>query len=163
MSGLQLQNRLAAEGALLPLVFVMAGSDVPTAVEFMRRGAVHVLEKPFRSIELSAAIHEAIDLDRDRRRAKNLRTRIRIHINALTRKERQVLELVAAGKSAKAIATRLELSLRAVELRRDSLMKKLEVDSPLELIRFAVIARREIGLGSDLVRSRAVTKKVECL
>ena len=41
-------------------------------------------------------------------------------------------------------------------------MKKLEVDSPLELIRFAVIARREVGLGSDLVRSRAVTK-VQCL
>ncbi len=92
-----------------------------------------------------------------------MQTRIRIHVNALMRKERQVLELIAAGKSAKAIATRLALSLRAVELRRDSLMKKLDVDSPLELIRFAVIARREIGLGSDLVRSRAVTKKVQCL
>jgi FixJ family two-component response regulator len=164
MSGLQLQHRLAASGAALPLVFVTAGPDVSTAVEFMRGGAVHVLEKPFRSIELSEAIHEAIALDRDRRRAKNRQTRIRNRTDVLTRKERQVLELIAAGKSAKAIAGELELSVRAVELRRNSLMKKLEVDSPLELMRFAVIARREIGLGSDLVLSRAVTvtEKVGC-
>lgn len=161
MSGLQLQRRLAASGAALPLIFLTARPDVSTAVEFMRGGAVHVLEKPVRSIELSEAIHEAIVLDRDRHRAKDQKASIRNLTDALTRKERKVLELIAAGKSPKAIAAELELSVRAVEMRRGSLMKKLEVDSPLELMRFSVIARREIGLGSDLVHSRVVTPPVD--
>jgi two-component system, LuxR family, response regulator FixJ len=157
MSGLQLQHRLVAAGAVLPLIFVTANPDVSTAVEFMRGGAVHVLEKPVRSLELLEAIQEAIALDRERRVAKNARTRIKNLTDGLSRKERQVLELIAAGRSVKAIAAELELSVRAVELRRNSLMKKLEVNSSLELMRFSVIAHREINLGSELVPSRAET------
>jgi two-component system, LuxR family, response regulator FixJ len=146
MSGLQLQHRLAASGTILPLVFVTACSDVSTAVEFMRGGAVHVLEKPVRSIELLEAIQEAIALDRGRRVAKNNQTRFKNLTDALTRNERQVLELIAAGQSVKAIAAELELCVRAVELRRKSLMQKLEVGSSLELMRFSVIAQRKLGL-----------------
>jgi two-component system, LuxR family, response regulator FixJ len=146
MSGLQLQHRLAASGAVLPLVFVTASPDVSTAVEIMRGGAVHVLEKPIRSIELLEAIQEAIALDRSRRLAKNHQTRLKNLTDALTRNERQVLELIAAGRSVKAIAAELELCVRAVELRRKSLMKKLEVESSLELMRFSVIAQRKLGL-----------------
>jgi FixJ family two-component response regulator len=146
MSGLQLQHRLAASGAVLPLVFVTARSDVSTAVEFMRGGAVHVLEKPVRSIELLEAIHEAIALDRGRRLAKSHQTRLKNLTDALNRNERQLLELIAAGRTVKAIAADLELCVRAVELRRKSLMKKLEVESSLELMRFSVIAHRELGL-----------------
>jgi two-component system response regulator FixJ len=147
MSGLQLQHRLAASGAVLPLVLVTARTDVSTAVEFMRGGAVHVLVKPVRSIELLEAIHEAIALDRGRRLAKNHQTRLKNLTDALNRNERQLLELIAAGRTVKAIAADLELCVRAVELRRKSLMKKLEVESSLELMRFSVIAHRELGLG----------------
>jgi FixJ family two-component response regulator len=164
MSGLQLQHRLSASGAVLPLIFVTASLDVSTAVEFMRGGAVHVLEKPVRSFELWEAIQEAIDLDRERRGAKNVQLKIRNLTDTLTRKERQVLELIAAGRSSKEIAGELEICVRAVELRRNSLMKKLELDSSLELMRFSVMAHREIGLGSDLVASRAVAyaEKAKC-
>jgi FixJ family two-component response regulator len=105
-----------------------------------------VLEKPVRSIELLEAIQEAIALDRSRRLAKNHQTRLKNLTDALTRNERQVLALIAAGRSVKAIAADLELCVRAVELRRKSLMKKLEVESSLELMRFSVIAYRELGL-----------------
>ena len=164
MSGLQLQHRLSASGAVLPLIFVTANPDVSTAVEFMRGGAVHVLEKPVRSLELFEAIQEAIVLDRERRSVKNVQTRIRNLTETLTRKERQVLELIAAGKPSKEIAGELEICVRAVELRRNSLMKKLEVDSSLELMRFSVLAHREIGLGSDLVASRdvAYAERAKC-
>jgi two-component system, LuxR family, response regulator FixJ len=155
MSGLQLQHRLAASGAALPLIFVTARPDISTAVEFMRGGAVHVLEKPVRTAELLEAIQEAIALDRGRRHAKNNQKRLKDLTDALTRKERQVLELIAAGKSVKAIAAALELSVRAVELRRKSLMKKLEVRSTLELMRFSVLANRELGAGSDAIPTRA--------
>lgn len=155
MSGLQLQHRLAASGAALPLIFVTARPDVSTAVECMRGGAVHVLEKPVRTAELLDAIQEAIALDRGRRLVMNNQTRLKNLTDALTRKESQVLELIAAGQSVKAIAAALELSVRAVELRRKSLMKKLEVRSTLELMRFSVLTNRELGAGSDVIPTRA--------
>ena len=145
MSGLQLQNRLSASGSTLPLIFVMSSPDVSLAVELMRGGAVHVLEKPARSIELFSAIQEAIALDQERRIAKAQRTKVRDLIASLSEKQVQVLELIARGKSIKAMAKELELSVRAVELRRNGLMSKLELQTPLELMRFAVIAAPEFG------------------
>jgi FixJ family two-component response regulator len=150
MSGLQLQHRLAASGSVLPLVFVTANTNVSTAVELMRGGAIHVLEKPARSIELLSAIQEAIAQNRDRRLARSQKTKIRELTATLTRKERQVLELIAQGYSGKAVAAALELSVRAIELRRNRLMNKLGVRTSLELMRFAVIAMRELGPQSDV-------------
>ena len=164
MSGLQLQHRLASFGVVLPLIFLTARPDVSTAVEFMRGGAVHVLEKPVRSVELLEAIQEAIALDQGRRLAKNNQKRLKNFTLALTRKERQVLELIAAGRSVKAIAAELELSVRAVELRRKSLMKKLEVGSALELMRFSVLAYSDLGARSSMIPTRcvSVTSRAQC-
>jgi two-component system response regulator TtrR len=151
MSGLQLQHRLAASGSTLPLVFVTSKPDLSTAVELMRGGAIHVLKKPVRTVELLGAIHEALRLDQDRRGTRDQTIKLRGLASTLTSKELQVLELIAAGKSAKAMACDLKLSVRAVELRRNSLMSKLDVHTSLELMRFAVVTHRELGLGGDLV------------
>ena len=140
MSGLQLQHRLAAAGAPLPLVFMIANADVSLAVELMRGGAVHVLEKPARSMELWGAIQEAIGLNSQRLLDKAQQTRLRELTASLTAKERQVLELVAEGRSAKNMAKLLAISVRAIELRRTSLMKKLDLGTTLELMRFSVLA-----------------------
>ena len=86
MSGLQLQHRLSARGSDLPLVFLTADTNVSTAVELMRGGAVHVLEKPARSIELLSAIQEAIDLNQHRRNVKQHHTRLRDLTASLTSK-----------------------------------------------------------------------------
>jgi FixJ family two-component response regulator len=140
MSGLQLQRRLALNGTRqLPLVFVLSDATVSTAVELLRGGAVHVLEKPLRPLELLTAIQEA--LDRERRRAAARDEQVRDRIAVLSRKDREVLELIALGKSIKAIAVRLELSVRTVEQRRQKLMAKLQLQSALELMRFSVFAR----------------------
>ncbi len=149
MSGLQLQHRLSASGCPLPLVFMMADTDVSTAVELMRGGAVHVLEKPPRAVELCNAIQEAVALDRVRRQARHQQATLHDLTAALTRKQRQVLELIGQGRSSKAMAAELELSVRAIELRRNGLMKKLGLDSSLELMRFAVIALKESANGSS--------------
>jgi FixJ family two-component response regulator len=138
MSGLQIQRRLSARGSVLPLVFVSANSDVSTAVALMRGGAVHVLEKPPRSIELLNAIQEAISLNEIRRGELQEKEKVRVRLAALTRKERHVLQLIGQGRSIKGIAATLGLCVRAVELRRRSLMEKLAVQSSLELMRFSV-------------------------
>ncbi len=122
-----------------------ANTNVSVAVELMRGGAVHLLEKPVRPVELLSAIEEAVKLDRDRRRTKNRHAKLLETVASLTAKERQVLELIGQGNSVKAIAAELGLCLRAIELRRSSLMKKLGVFSSLELLRFAVTVHREIS------------------
>jgi FixJ family two-component response regulator len=163
MSGLQLQRRLVLDGSRqLPLLFVLDDPTVSTAVELMRGGAIHVLEKPLRPVELLTAIHEALDIDRNRRRAVQTDEQLQDHIAALTRKEREVLELIAIGKSVKAMAAQLELSVRAIEQRRHGLMAKLHLDSPLELMRFSVNAHRVFPVAAANGESATSAQSCNC-
>jgi FixJ family two-component response regulator len=144
-SGLQIQRRLAEQDHCLPLVYVTSSIDVSTAVVLMRGGAVHILEKPLRSIELLNAINEAIALGKSRRREDEEKRQVRESVALLTRKERQLVGLLAAAKSTKVIAAELAICARAVELRRRNVMEKLGLDSSLELMRFAVLARQKFS------------------
>jgi len=144
-SGLQIQRRMAQVNQHLPMVYVTARIDVSTAVELMRGGAVHVIEKPIRPIELFDAIQEALALDKSQRREGAERSRIRDAIASLTRKERQLLGLLATTSSTKAMSAELSIGARAVELRRRGVMDKLGLESSLDLMRFALLARQEIG------------------
>jgi FixJ family two-component response regulator len=159
MSGLQLQRRLALSDARqLPLVFVLDAATVSTAVELLRGGAVHVIEKPLRPLELLTAIQEALDLDRERRRAAASDEQVRDLITTLNRKEREVLELIALGKSVKSIAIQLEMSVRAIEQRRQKLIDKLQLTSALELIRFSILARRSFRTTAADGRAKAAVR-----
>ena len=68
---------------------------------------------------------------------------VRESVASLTRKERQLVGLIASAKSTKAIASELRMGARAVELRRCGVMNKLGFKSSLELLRFAIIAWQE--------------------
>lgn len=158
MSGLQLQHRLAARRSILPLVFVLANASVATAVELMRGGAVHVLEKPFRALELLTAVQEAVALDAERRAARQHHSKMLGSLASLTTKEHDVLELVAKGCSTKAIALELKLSVRAIELRRKRLMQKLDLRTSQELLRFSVLTQVESASPADhLAHNLALT------
>jgi FixJ family two-component response regulator len=144
-SGFQIQRRLAEQNQRLPMVFVSSSIDVSTAVALMRDGAVHVMEKPLRSVELLDAIRQALALD-SRQRQQELEDRhVRESIAVLTFKERCFVALLAEAKSIKAIASHLSISSRAVELRRRSVMDKLGFETSVELLRFALQARRSFG------------------
>ena len=134
------QRRLAEQNQRLPLVYVTSGIDISTAVALMRGGAIHVLEKPLRSIELLAAIQEALAIDKHQRRHETWKRRVKESIALLTRKERQLVGLVACAKSTQAIAAELSIGGRAVALRRRAVMDKLGLRSSHELLRFAILA-----------------------
>ena len=143
MSGLQIQRRLAEQNQRLPMVYVSSGLDVTTAVVLMRSGAVHVLEKPLRRIDLRNVIQEALTIDQNERRRAARKRRVREAIAMLTRKERQLVSMIAGAKSPKAIASELKICSRAVELRRRGVMDKLGMNSSKELLRFAILAWQE--------------------
>lgn len=138
ISGLQIQEYLVARGSLLPLIFVSGQATVPTAVRVMRAGALCVLEKPVREHELWDAVDEAILLNRQRIELSLRRDRERDLVESLTQKERQVLRLLAEGKSKKMIAKELEVCVRTIENRRNQLMQKLGATSLAELVRYAL-------------------------
>lgn len=127
MSGLVLMEELQRREQTLRVIFVTAHADVPLAVEAMRRGAVDFIEKPFearlliQAIRLAAAEAPAPTPDS--------------RLSVLTRRERQVLELVVAGKFNKSIADILGISTKTVELHRASLMSKLGVRNLPDLVK----------------------------
>ena len=134
MSGLELQQKLITEGIHLPVIMISGHADVRIAVEAMSRGAITLLEKPFRLDELLAHIRRAVELDAERRVSQAQRDQAEALWTQLTPKEREVLELIRAGKSNKQIASDLHLSLRAVEDRRARLMRRLQVRTLAELL-----------------------------
>ncbi len=137
-SGLDLFEDLVGRGAGMPVIFITAYADVPMAIRAMKTGAVEFVEKPFNRQTLLEKIQRAVrqDVERHRERAEQEATRARFL--SLTDKERAVLDAILDGEPNKAVAARLNLSTRAVELRRASLMKKLGVRSPLELMKLSL-------------------------
>jgi len=141
VGGLQIQSRLAQQEATLPVIFLTAHADAPTAVRAMRSGALHFLEKPFREHELWEAIQEAIVWNQELRQERIQREKRQDLLARLTPKERQVLEKIVEGKPNRLISEELGVCVRTVELRRASLMGKLQVESLTELLQL-------VGTGS---------------
>lgn len=131
MSGIELQQELKRRNVELPLIFVTAHADVPLAVEAMRNGAVNFIEKPFDPMMLVHAVRTVTD-----RVAMPAATTAAVE--KLTPRERQVLELVVAGKLNKTIADVLGISIKTVELHRSNLMQKLGARNVAEVIRIAL-------------------------
>lgn len=138
VSGLEIQQRLADQGSLLPVIFIAAHADISIVVEAMRLGAMHFLEKPFRAHELWKAIQEAVECNRQRRELAGRQQELKRRIGLLTRKERQVLVMLDQGKANSEIASELGVCLRTVEIHRAKLVKKLRVSSLRELLEIGI-------------------------
>ncbi len=140
-SGIELYEQLVRENKRLPVIFITGHADVSTAVAAMKTGALEFLEKPFDRQTLLDHVRAAIDLDaRWRLRECELRG-IEQRIARLSDRERETLELIMAGEQNKTIAAKLSLTERAVEMRRATIMRKLEVHSLAELLDLAVTHR----------------------
>lgn len=134
VGGLQIQRSLSERDATLPVIFLTAHADASIAVRAMRAGALQFLEKPFREHELWEAIQEAVAVDLETRREWALEQELTERMANLTTKELDVLERIVEGDSNRTIAEELNVCMRTVELRRSSLMNKLEVESLTELL-----------------------------
>jgi FixJ family two-component response regulator len=164
-NGLEIQQRLLADGASIPIIFLTSQATLSLAVRAMRAGAVHFLEKPLREHELWDTIHEAVTLDRQRREQVNQRREYNQRILNLTAKERALLWAIADGGSKKEMADQMGICLRTFELRRSQLRKKLGLTSLVELVYFALTAcDGPQAEGADSLRgtiqSLAVDRKV---
>jgi len=137
-SGFSLQRRLKEQGFRLPIIFITGHGDMAMAVEAMKNGAVDFVSKPFDDQRLLETVQRALthareNADRDRRRDQ-----VRRRLDALSPRERQVLDKVAAGKLNKTIADELGISIKTVEMHRSNIMRKLGARSVAELVRLTM-------------------------
>jgi len=138
MSGLELQELLNLQGAVIPVIFITGHGDIPMAVEAMQAGAFDFLQKPFRDQDLIDRIQRALEKDRANRAALGERTRIRERLESLTPREREVLTLVTSGKPNKIMAAELNVSQRTVEIHRARVMEKMGAASLAQLVRMVM-------------------------
>jgi two-component system response regulator FixJ len=135
MSGLEVQQQLNRNGALLPVILMTGHGDIPMAVQAMKEGAFDFLQKPFRDQELLDRINAALKQDAQNRESVDRLADLRQRAESLTPREREVMALVVDGKANKVIAIDLGLSERTVEIHRANVMEKMAARSVAHLVK----------------------------
>lgn len=135
MSGLELHESLSQRGSTLPVIFVTGHGDVPMAVAALQRGACDFIEKPFNNEDLLSRIRRALAVDCQTALRRRQASAVSRRLEQLTQREREVMDLVVAGKLNKQIADELEISMKTVEAHRARVMDKMGVRTLAELVR----------------------------
>jgi DNA-binding NarL/FixJ family response regulator len=153
LNGLEAARQiLAAAPTLAILILTMHDSD-QTIREVLRAGARGFLLKSDAGKDLIAAV-EALELQRtfftprvsqmvldgylDRHEDSEPEEKEQHSSEILTTREREVIQLLAEGKTSKEVAITLNLSVKTAETHRTNLMRKLGLHSVADLTRYAV-------------------------
>jgi two-component system response regulator DctR len=131
INGVALFDALAARGMAtrLPVIFLTGHGDVPMAVDTLKRGAFDFFEKPFNDNKLMDRVQQALEASQ----CAGARAAIQARLAALSAREREVLDLILAGKMNKVIADQLGISMRTVEVHRAHIFDKMNVKTAVEL------------------------------
>ncbi|NIL98812.1 MAG: response regulator [Planctomycetales bacterium] len=140
MSGLELQKQLNLTASPLPVIVITGHGDVPTCVRAFEGGAFGFLEKPVNHQDFLDHIQRAIEHDRKNRRTAGGQPRLQAKIETLTPREREVMELLASGKTMKQISKQLDISFQTCSKHRARVLEKLDVDTDVELVRLLLTA-----------------------
>ncbi|ALP54001.1 hypothetical protein Tel_13145 [Candidatus Tenderia electrophaga] len=133
MSGLLLQDELKRRGVSLPIIFMTGYGRVESAVQAMKKGAVDFLEKPVSPEQLIERVEQALAYDRRQHQLATAARKLNERIAYLTPREKEVIKLVAEGRTNKEAAKALGISFRTVEKYRAGAMAKLKISSAMEL------------------------------
>ncbi|MFL9926454.1 LuxR C-terminal-related transcriptional regulator [Herbaspirillum lusitanum] len=133
ISGVALFNQLSARALIQrrPVIFLTGHGDVPMAVDMLKNGAFDFFEKPFNDNQLMDRVLEALQASC----AAGEQDAVRTRLEALSSREREVLDLILAGKMNKVIADELGISMRTVEVHRAHIFDKMNVKTAVELAR----------------------------
>jgi FixJ family two-component response regulator len=142
-SGLDLQRELLRRGDRTPIVFITGHGDIPMAVAAMKLGAAEFLPKPFREHELLDAVWAAIRRREEAERTQTAISLIRARYDALTEREREVLEQIVDGRLNKQVGSALGVSEQTIKVHRHNVMRKMQATSLPDLVRMVEAIRHE--------------------
>jgi RNA polymerase sigma factor (sigma-70 family) len=137
LDGLALQRELSSRGSPISVVFLTGHGDIPKTVRAMQSGATDFLTKPVEDEVLLQAVRRALEANRALEEAREDRADVERRLATLTPREREVLELVVAGRLNKQIGADLGIAERTVKVHRGRVMGKMKVGSVAELVRLA--------------------------
>jgi FixJ family two-component response regulator len=137
LNGLDLQDLVAVDGIDLPIIFISGYGDVPMTVRAMKAGAVDFLTKPVGDETLLNAIRGGIERSRTSIKQSEALQSIRQSYTSLSRREREVMTLVASGMSNKQVGFRLGISEITVKAHRGQMMRKMKARSLADLVTMA--------------------------
>ena len=139
MNGLELLEVLNKQDVSIPVIFITGHGDVSLAVNAMKAGATDFIEKPFDNNRLISVVSnclvECVSLNNSSQHRHEMEERLA----RLTKREKEVMELLVDGKQNKIIARELGISPRTVELHRAKVMEKLHAHSLSEIVRTAML------------------------
>ena len=147
LNGIEAAVQLRDAGVTSKVVFLTQHRDVAYARRATEAGAAGFVLKHSVATELVTAIYEAL-------RGKTYITPMIAGelldsyrnddsgegdaMHRLTPRQREVLQLIAEGKSAKQIASLLNISVRTAEAHKANILKALELESTAELVQYAI-------------------------
>jgi DNA-binding NarL/FixJ family response regulator len=147
LNGIDALVQLRQGGDRVPVVFLTMHRDVTFARRALEAGASGFVLKHSASVELITALHAALDgktyltpqlAGEVLEAMKQGPERTADPVAALTPRQREVLQLLAEGQSAKQIATSLSISARTVEFHKYQMMETLDLHTNADLIHFAI-------------------------
>jgi FixJ family two-component response regulator len=137
VSGLDFQGELAEAGIRVPIIFMTGHGDIPMSVQAMKAGAIDFLTKPFRDQEMLDAVARALERDQKRRDSEMAVAEIRVRLESLTSREREVMAFVVEGLMNKQVAAKLGVSEITVKVHRVNMMRKMKARSVVDLVGMA--------------------------
>jgi FixJ family two-component response regulator len=138
MSGLELQKKLNEKNLHPQIIIITGHGDIPMTVESMRQGALDFIEKPFNDQRLLDSVHRAIEIDASKRGQATRIAEIKERMETLTKREREVMNLITRGKRNKIIADELCVTQSTVEAHRSKVMEKMQAESLSDLMRMVL-------------------------
>jgi FixJ family two-component response regulator len=138
MSGLELMHHLINRGSVRPIILISGHGDIDMAVSAIKAGAFDFVEKPFDEKRLLASVHNAVEKERRRAHDAAYLEDLQARFELLSMRQRQVMELAAAGLSNKEIGARLNISPKTVENHRAWLMERIGARNLAELVRISM-------------------------
>jgi FixJ family two-component response regulator len=139
-SGLELLEAIGGARYSAPVIIISSQGDIPTAVAAVKAGAHDVIETPFDVDTVVERVRVAVRVHRGRAAPDGRPGDVRCFpgANALTNRERDVLEQIVQGASNKEAGRTLGISPRTVEVHRARIMEKVRARNTADLMRIVL-------------------------